>query len=358
MRRKVPLLLCLHLVPACSDGISDPPRDPPGHAVEGGSDGGDTDPSTDAGGDHGDSGDSGDVDTGVTETGTDESSSGGVEEMPCGDLCLAVAPSGWSGPAALIRSRAVDAEPECGTSHPVALATLISDLVAPAAGCDCYCDEAEGATCDDAIARVYDNPSCSGAADDSFAIGMGCANGPTGTGYWKVDFAPPTGGACAPIESSTIGDVEFTRWTLCGAEPLAGECGIGESCTATPGGEFEESQCIWIEGDVACPSSDFTERALVHTDIVDDRSCSECSCSAANGVCDGGQVLLDMLESCDMSASIALWEATPGDCLGEVYFESGTILQSAVPYASCDPTMPVSLGAATLDQPITVCCEA
>jgi hypothetical protein len=355
MRRKTPLLLCLSLFPACADGPGDPQRDPPGHAVDGGSDdgSGDTHPSTETGED-----DDGGVDASTGETTTDGSSSGAIEEMPCDDLCLPIAPSGWHGPAALIRSSSADAEPACGTSHPVALATLISDLVAPAAECDCYCDDAVGAECEAAIARVYDNPGCEGVADDSFDVGMGCTNNPTGQGWWKVEFAPPSGGECAPIESSTIGDVGFTRWTLCGAEPLAGECGADESCTPTPGGDFEESQCIWIEGDVACPSTEFTERTLVHGGVVDDRSCSECSCSAPSGVCDGGEVLLDIYENCDTSASLALWEATPGDCLGEVYFESATVQQTATPFAACDPTMPASLGSATLDQPFTVCCAA
>ncbi|HET6583732.1 MAG TPA: hypothetical protein VFG69_09795 [Nannocystaceae bacterium] len=346
-RSQLSLLLFFDVLAACSDAAVDPTRDPPGHSADDSDTSGGDEPTDDGA-------DDGSTDAGETGQG---SSSGDDEAMPCEQQCRSDAPSGWHGPAALIRTSAAEPVPECGSSHPVELATLVSDLIAPAAECDCNCGAAQDVECNDAIARVFDSASCSGVAQDSFAIGLSCAEGPLPIeGHWQVEFAPPSGGECAALPSTTIGDVDYTRWTLCGAQPLAGECGFGESCSPAPGDEFEASECIWIEGDVACPAADYTERTLVHGEVVDDRSCGECSCSKPMGTCAGGEVLLDLQETCDMSASIALWYATPGDCLGEIYFESGMITEAATPFASCNPTMPLALGSATLDDPFTVCC--
>ena len=353
--RSTSFFLLLPLLPACADVSSDPNRQPPGQPQS------DESSSSDAA-----MNDDGDVDTadddGGADDSSDESTDDGVgeteepDDMPCGDLCLARAPSGWHGPAALVRSSSVDEAPACGDSHPVELATLVSDLVPQPAICDCNCGEAVGSACTTATARVYESYGCSDLIQ-IFPIGLSCTNEVDPIdGYWNILFDPPNGGECEALPSFSIPELDYTRWTLCGAEASDGECPAGESCTTAAGPAFEQGQCIWQEGDLACPGDIFTERTLVYSEVTDDRSCGECSCGEPTGTCAGGEVLLDYTPTCP-GETYGSWYAEPGECL-ELLFESGMITEEATPFASCEPTMPVSLGAATLEQPYTVCCAA
>jgi hypothetical protein len=335
-------------LPACADGPGDPSREPPGQPGTA-----DTSGETDAS-----AGDDAALDDDGGESSSDGAGDSGgdaPEEMPCGDLCLADAPNGWHGPAALIRSGAADEPPTCGGSHPTELASMMSDLIAPAAVCDCHCGEATDVACDTAIASLYSDLACEDFVD-SFVFTTSCSNLLEGSGYWSVEFTA-SGGACDALPSFSVADVEFTRWTLCGAQSSAGACEYGETCTATPSAEFEESQCIWMAGDVACPGAHYTDRTLVFGALADDRDCGECSCAAPVGACDDGLAAMSLIPGCDGSG-IALWEASPGDCFGEIPIESAHVLVPATPFASCDPTMPESLGGASLDEPFTLCCEA
>jgi hypothetical protein len=353
MRTKTSLFLLVQLLPACADGPGDPNREPPGTPAG--------DDSSSSAGDASDSamphdGNDDVVDDGSSDDGGGESTDGAPEEMPCGDLCLAKAPSGWHGPAALIRSAAADQPPSCGESHPTELGTWVSDLLPQPAICDCNCGEAVGMECNSAEARVYANAGCENLID-LFDIGLSCANDvDLVEGYWNVRFNPPSGGECEPLPSFSIPPLDYTRWTLCGAELLEGECNPAEACTATPSPSFEEAQCIWQQGDVACPGDLYTERTVVYDAVKDDRSCGECSCASPQGTCAGGEVLLDTNANCPGDQWFS-WYAEPGECL-EFLFDSGQITEPATPFASCEPTMPVSLGGASLDQPFTLCCEA
>jgi hypothetical protein len=354
MPKTTSLFLSFPLLAACADGPGDPNRQPPGPA---GDDAGESSSSDDGGDtampdDDGTSGgppDDADADT--------SSSDGAPQEMPCTDLCLPLAPSGWHGPAAFMRTNGLEPAPECGDTHPTALASFVSDLIAQPAECGCNCGEAEGATCNAASARAYSDASCSSLLG-GFDVGLGCTNqiDPV-EGYWRIVFDPPSGGECQALPAFTIPALDHSRWTLCGAEQSEGTCEFGESCTSTPGEAFDRSQCIWREGDVACPGDVFTERTVVYSEIVDDRSCAECSCSAPQGTCAGGQVDLHMVDNCE-GGEWFTWHAEQNDCYGEIYFESGEIIDVATPFASCEPTMPESLGNASLEQPHTLCCAA
>jgi len=349
MRSKTSFFLLLSLLPACSNAPGDPSREPPGQPGSGDSSSSDADSNDTATPD-----DSADPEDGSSDEGG-ESTDDAAEEMPCGDLCLAKAPSGWHGPAAIMRSSSADEAPACAESHPVELTTLLSDLIPQPAICDCNCGEAEGMTCNSATAHVYANAGCNSLID-TFDIGLSCSNGVEPIeGYWNIDFDPPSGGACEALPSFSVPALDYTRWTLCGAAPSEGECESGEACTASPAPIFEERQCIWQEGDLACPGDVFTERTLLFSELTDDRSCGECSCGSPQGTCADGEVLLDFFANCP-GDTIASWFAVPGECL-ELYFESGQVTEPATPFAACEPTMPVSLGGASLQQAHTLCCE-
>jgi hypothetical protein len=354
MRPTAASLLVLSFLCACAEGPGDPDRDPPGQTV---GDGSSSDSS--AGMDDGPTTQTDPMDGDAESSGpSGGDTSGGIDDMPCDGQCVANAPNGWHGPAALVRSAGADEAPECAGSHPLALATFVSDLVVQSAICDCNCGEAVGVTCDAATARVYSNDDCTGLLD-SFDVGLSCENDLDPVeGWWQLAFAAPSGGSCDALPTSEVPAVEYTRWTLCGGEALAGDCDIGESCATPPSAAFEASQCVWREGDVACPTGAYTERTLVHGEISDDRACGECSCAAPTGICSGGEAKLSTSANCP---ELDVWFTLllEGDeCQDfEFYYESGIITEPATPYASCEPTMPASLGEASLEQPFTVCCE-
>jgi len=347
MRTTISFLLSIQLLPACSPVEDDPSRDPPGQPAD--------DDGADAPADSGTTADPELDDDGGAEGSSDESSSDGgdVDEVPCDGMCVATAPPQWQGPAALIRSDGSVPAPSCGTSHPLAITTLFSDLVAAPAECECGCAPAEDVACDNAQATVSDGLGCVDASA-TFDIDAGCTNAPAGTGYWSVEFLPQ-GGECAPIGGMSVPEIDYARWTLCGANELEGACAESETCTPMPLAPFEPGMCIWIDGDVPCPTERFTERQLAHGEIVDTRGCSECTCGAPEGTCEGGVVQMDLSANCPGGLS---WEAEHGECLaGESYFESARVTQSATPIVSCAPSPVASVGSATLLGPVTVCCE-
>lgn len=344
MRSTIPFLLCTNLL-ACSSDADDPPRDPPGQPA--------------ADDDDGTSGGSGPMPT--TTVGADEeSSSGGSstetgadDEVPCAGTCLAEVPAQWHGPAAVIRSKGSDPAPNCGTSHPLALTTVFSDLEAAPASCECGCAAAVDVNCGHARATVSDGLGCVD-AESSFAIGPDCTNDLVGTGYWSVEFLVE-GGSCAPIGNTSVPQAQVSRWTLCGAAEHGGDCTAGETCSPLPLEPFAPGMCIWTEGDVPCPTDGFTERQLAHDEIVDTRSCSECTCGEPDGTCAGGLVEMEMADDCIHSL---WWNAEHAECLaGESYFESARVVEAATAIASCDPSPVASIGSASLVGPVTVCCE-
>lgn len=358
MRPKASSFLLFSLFTACADAPGDPDRDPPGQTV--GDDGSSSDDSAgmDDGGSTTQPDPMGDDDDDGSTSDSSSGDSGDVDDIPCTGECVANAPSEWHGPAALLRATAADEEPACADSHPIELAAFVSDLVVQPASCDCDCGAADGMTCETAKAKVYAEAACSGTLLDIFDVGPFCTNGVEPIeGYWQVSFDPPSGGECEALPAFDVPALDFTRWTLCGATDEVGDCGVGESCAPATTGAFEDTLCIWHEGDVACPGSVYTERNLVFESITDDRECSECSCGAPTGICTGGQVDLNFETNCPGPGWFN-WEAEHDECLdGEMVFDSGIVIEVATPYASCEPTMPVSLGEATAETPFTVCCE-
>ncbi len=359
MRPTASSFLLLSFLSACADGPGDPDRDPPGQTI--GDDGSSSDsaPDSDDGSttqpDPMDDGDETDGGGSTGESGTEDT---GEEDLPCTGECVANAPSEWHGPAALQRTSAAEDEPTCVDSHPIALASFVSDLVAQPATCGCDCGVAEGMTCETAKARVYAEAACNGTLLDIFDIGLSCTNGlELVQGFWQVSFDPPDGGGCDAQPDFEVPALDFTRWTLCGAAEVDGDCDVGESCAPSAGAVFEDTLCVWHEGDLACPGSVYTERTLVYESITDDRECGECSCGAPTGICTGGQVDLNYAPNCPGPGWFN-WPAEHDECFDEeFYFDSGIVIEPATPYASCEPTVPMSLGSASAEVPFTVCCE-
>jgi hypothetical protein len=95
--------------------------------------------------------------------------------------------------------------------------------------------------------------------------------------------------------------------TTCKAEDLGGSCG-GDSgvCMPLAPEGFEDSLCIYMEGENDCPAGDFSEQFIQYSGVDDTRNCSSCQCGMAAASCMG---TMEVFSS--------------NDCTGEPIAEAG-----------------------------------
>jgi len=310
-------------------------------------------------------GDTMDPDSTETADPTSDSETTGPAACGGGNLCVADAPPGWSGPVVWAETMFVDEEPSCPADYPEPAFTAFNDLQAPPAECECECGAATGNISCGPVSLEYHatDSSCFGSANDDFSISAGgaCQSGPniTTTGrYWAVDDPGVTGGSCAPNSISNVPTATWaSRSTVCGGVTASsGACDPGQACIPAPADGFESRLCVWQPGELECPAGDFTDRFVRHEEDIDDtRNCATCTCSSPAGECSG---------------SVRLWPTN--DCSGG--FGSGTVsiggscTQSvdavraadastlSVSNVSCQPSVGTAIGEAEPADPYTLCC--
>lgn len=332
MHKSFLLLTLSTLLPAClepnmmSMGAGDPEESSgsdggePGPADAGNeTDGDDSAPGPGSGNDgDGDSDDEG-------ETGTDDGGESGGDETPgnC-DLsthaCISNVPEGWNGPIARL-----DAANEMGCAGAFAQQAFetYQGVMADPAVCECECGAPEGGSCaSETIVELYpiysipdveshNQTTCEyQPVPDYVALNHqeAIANDLAGLTYpsaWEsfdVRFIAERplvaeASSCATaLAGSQIPEPQFVdAERACAPEVPFPSCDADTMCVPNPGVAFEEGVCIWAEGDVACPAgTDFVNREVRNTGVIDDRTCSACSCSDAVG------------ETCD-DATLYLW---------------------------------------------------
>jgi hypothetical protein len=113
------------------------------------------------------------------------------------------------------------------------------------------------------------------------------------------------------------------------------------------------SLCIYQVGDVACPSTGYTQKSLVYTGFTDDRGCSACGCDPT--ACTGGNVTVSPNATCGGGVPNAVPVACRFDGIPPTFPYSAQIT-TAPTAGTCNPTGGQPGGAAVPTGATTVCC--
>lgn len=303
--------------------------------------------------------------TDTSETTGPESCGGGA------GLCVTV-PAEWTGPVA-VASAAPGVTPDCAGLE--ATVTASANLDAPAPSCVCECNPAEGASCANALLAAYGGDAAcaaetvftqvidTGAGDPcNFMPGGEYTGDPPvmGASYWTITTSS-TGGVCSPAPTYDIPAASYTASVSgCAAPELDMACDSGGSCFEAPGDSFAAGLCVWRSGTHECPAGDFAVRSVHNRgDLVDNRSCSECTCGDASGSCPTSEAQLFEGYYCN-DAFIPIGEACTEACVGpacETYAVSATLTLGEA-QATCPPTGGELVGELVEQDPVTFCCTA
>ncbi len=276
---------------------------------------------------------------------------GGDEPPPaCGvqRYCVEV-PTGWDGPVALT----LDGE-TCTGAYGEEVIAGQTEITAPSATCGCGCGPAAGATCSVSVQRYFDD-ACTNAFAASISLPPGhCATISAGAALSWQATSTATPGSCAPEEGVDVPQISSVSRSLCATEAPP-NCAADGLCAARPEATFEPRICIYDEGDVDCPTSDYPERWLLFTEGVDDqRGCDvPCSCSESAATC-GGFVTGFQGSSCGAAQDGAM----VGVCSTPYVDSNQSLRYSAMglDQGSCSPLPRTPIGTVTGLGPLTVCC--
>jgi hypothetical protein len=273
---------------------------------------------------------SGDESSGGDET---DGGEGGFPGPNC-DLetheCISNVPAGWNGPVANVDAANLNG---CQGTYSELAFESYQAVVADPAACTCECGPAQGGSCAEQVVvelypratvpdgATYNASSCQDqlapdvvppTADE---VAAAIENDPNSDGglYYPTDWEnydvrfiadPPavaTPGTCGvATESTELGEPELIGAQLaCAPATPFNSCDAATLCVPKQEVPFEAGLCIWAEGDQACPAgTDFVNREVRSTGVVDNRTCSSCSCGAVIG------------QSCD-DAELTFWQTAP-----------------------------------------------
>jgi hypothetical protein len=202
----------------------------------------------------------------------------------CGErICARTAPSGWDGPAVFFAGE--DLPDECPNAYDDELARGGLAATAEDADCDtCSCSPSSPDCASFLTFSFGEDDDCGGVtcpasvSASCIEVTPGCLEDVT-TAYLEPQI--PNGvTSCSPSgQSPSLPDAEWTEEVLaCAADGLdRGGCSSNSVCA--PALPDDATLCILREGDHDCPDSGpYTERAVIYTDIEDDRTCSDCEC--------------------------------------------------------------------------------
>ena len=215
-------------------------------------------------------------------------------EDPCCAAWSCVDPTytSWTGPVAVY----------VGTDQGIACPSAWPDteidggtgtITAPPASCTaCSCGSASGISCNGSV-TFYPAASCGGTGYPAAGTGS-CQAVPSATLLHtsaRAAAETASGGSCTPSGGvpTTVPATYATRNLACGGVVTGGGCAAGEVCLPPAPTGFDESLCIYRNGNRSCGGlGAFTEERSVHGEINDTRDCA-CSCGTPTGAsCSGG----------------------------------------------------------------------
>ncbi len=282
-----------------------------------------------------------------------------------GWTCTPVAPSGWS----LVAYDATG-RPSCasgwGSSAP-----LVEGPIVGGTSCLCSCGPvlAGANPCDEGTAtlslgqsvcgcaQVQNVPLVSDGGCDPIGATIGQPCGPWGDGNVK-----PIGLGSAPAPLACADDPQRPTITYggqgesCTAQGSAGSgCASGGGCLPTPAPAMA---CIEAAGIRTCPPG-FTQQHVVYapSNVIDQRQCGSCGCTATPTGCPGAQVTLYDDPGCTQNP-VALTADGKCDTLQGDPSDAGWFRYAATLVATaCSGAATANLdGGLLLRAPATICC--
>jgi hypothetical protein len=136
-----------------------------------------------------------------------------------------------------------------------------------------------------------------------------------------------------------------------------GGCAQDEMCVPKAGPEFR--QCVFIDGDVLCPTQGYTERHLYYRGFESDRHCTDCACGPVEGSVCTATATIYKDQACGAflagtsidSGDEKCLEMTPGQALG-----SKLVTDFAYLPGVCMASGGELEGTAKAVDPVTFCC--
>lgn len=328
-----------------------------------------------AGGDGGDGGDGGSAGTEDCLDGIDNDANGltDCEDPACqpGYECVPEAPSGWTGhrvettayPSASVQMCPDGGDPSTRWSTP-----------GDPAICDaCSCDAPMGATCSfPTLGSWVNSGSCSTTLDGTFNPGdANC--------YGFPDFYTCSGGCSNDQRVALLSDSQVTgtatctasggaatlpepwqnQHNLCALGPTGGGCGTGSVCVARASAPFDQSLCVFQDGDQPCPAA-FPTKAETFSTTNDTRACSACTCGAADTQCSAGSFTVYDDPVCGNGGSNPI-TVSGSDCPSvQNHMDNNTASYRATAgtlSGTCPPSGGAPTGTVTGDDAGTLCCQ-
>jgi len=221
--------------------------------------------------------------TGQTATATE----GDTEDVgECGALrqCVTSPPEGWFGPVAIAIGEP-GSTTECGEGYPENGLTLLRGYNDPGpANCSCECMLNGANSC---FSYVYDMDASCTNYEVFGQITMACQPFVVNGGAYF--FNSPQGNAvCQGMVTEELPEPEWdAQVTTCKAEDVGVTCGEDGVCMPLAPEGFEDTLCIYMEGENECPAGDFSEQFIQYSGVDDTRNCGSCQCGMAAANCQG-----------------------------------------------------------------------
>ena len=274
-----------------------------------------------------------------------------------GYVCTAAVPSGWTGPVALA-SVAGMTFPACSGAYATAAQQGRDGFSAAAAQCGCTCGGPTNVSCNTGIdLNYYTDTNCNtlyggaGLPSLGFCVSTG---DPSVLGAKGNSQATAYNGDCTSTPTKNVPAVTWTNsYSACNydAPTDLGGCTGGSQCVQSPS---TGKPCVYQVGDVACPSTSYTQKHTIYTSDSDDRSCATCTCTASAGTCTGSISIYSM-PSCVGSPLASI--TTNGTCTSTPSARSAVATAINTNPGTCGNN---GTGGATGDAgatgPVTVCC--
>jgi len=232
--------------------------------------------------------------TDPTDTASD---TGAVGLCGPGAQCVTAPPEGWFGPVAIHLGEVGGTPPDCAAGYPEKGLSLLAGYADPEpASCDCECVLQNANSC---TAYAYDMDASCAQYQTYIPINMACQPAAIDGGAYFYTYAMGQP-FCQGMVTENIPEPQWeAQLTTCKADGVGGECGDDSICTPIVPEGFEDTLCIYMEGEQDCPAGDFTEQFVHHSGVVDDRDCTYCGCGPAPATnCTG---TLNVFSSADCS---------------------------------------------------------
>ena len=230
--------------------------------------------------------------TGVEGTGsmtgqTGTATVGDTEEVgECGlaKTCVTSPPEGWFGPVAIALDEP-GAPTECGEGYPDNGLTLMRGYTDPGpASCSCEC-MLSGANSCTSYMYLYDN-ACS-QFQNFLQFTMDCHPFVVNGGAYFSSYAQGNAFCMGMVTEDLPEPIWEEQVTTCKAEDVGASCGDDGVCMPVAPEGFEDTLCIYMEGENECPAGDFSEQFIQYSGVDDTRNCSSCQCGMAAASCMG-----------------------------------------------------------------------